>query len=160
MPDVMKLDNLRWTLRITLMFSIGVVPAILLLLIILVLMPLMGIIAEFVYWFALMVFLALLGIVGLWGATFRDGKERGLPNGIAIVLVLFGLLAALPYLYALAPDAVEDGGFFLLLTSLLLGPVACAVYFLVEQFILMLRGRSGASNSSLESDAAKPRASG
>lgn len=111
-----------------------------LLLIILAMMPLMGIIAEFVYWFALMAFLALLGIVGLWGATFRDGRERGLSNGITMVLVLFGLLTAVPYLYALASDAVEDGGFFLMLTFLLLGPVACSVYFLVEQFILALRG--------------------
>lgn len=136
----MKFDNLRWSLRITLMFFVGVVPAILLLLIILAMMPLMGIIAEFVYWFALMAFLALLGIVGLWGATFRDGRERGLSNGITMVLVLFGLLTAVPYLYALASDAVEDGGFFLMLTFLLLGPVACSVYFLVEQFILALRG--------------------
>ena len=141
MSDVIKLDNLRWTLRIALMFFIGVVPAILLLLIILLLMPLMGIIPEFVYWFALMAFLALLGIVGLWIATFRDGEECGLPNGMAIALVLFGLLAALPYLYALAPDAIEDGGFFLLLTVLLLGPIACAVYFLVEQLVLALRRR-------------------
>ena len=137
----MKLDNLRWTLRVTLMFFVGVVPAILLFLITLLFMPLMGLIVEFVYWFALMALLALLGIAGLWGATFRDGRECGLPNAIVIALVLFGLLAAVPYLYALAPDAIEDGGFFLLLTVLLLGPAACAVYFLVEQSILALRGR-------------------
>jgi hypothetical protein len=159
MLDVMKLDQLLWTLRITLMFFLGVVPAILLLLIILVLMPLMGIISEFVIWFAIMALLALLGIVGLCGATFRDGEERVLPNGITIVLVLFGLVAALPYLYDLAPDAIEDGGFLLLLTVLLVGPIACSMYFLIEQFILVLRARRGASNS-LENEAAKPRASG
>jgi hypothetical protein len=156
----MKLDPLRSTLRITLMFFLGVVPAILLLLIILALMPLVAIIYEFVIWFAIMAFLALLGIVGLCGATFRDGEERVLPNGITIVLVLFGLLAALPYLYSLAPDAVEDGGFSLLLTVLLVGPVACSAYFLIEQLILALRARRGASHNSLDSDAARPRASG
>jgi len=137
----MKLDNLRWTLRMILMFLFGVVPAIVLLLTILVLMPLMGVIAEFVTWFAIMAFLALLGIAGLCGATFRDGEQRVLPNGITIVLVLFGLLAALPCLYDLAPDALEDGGIFLFVTVLLIGPVACSVYFLLEQSILALRGR-------------------
>jgi hypothetical protein len=160
MRDVMKSDHLRWTLRITLMFFFGVVPAILLLLTILVLMPLMGVIAEFVSWFAIMALLGLLGIAGLCGATFRDGEQRVLPSGITIVLILFGLLAALPYLYSLAPDALEDGGVFLWVTLLLLGPVACSIYFLVEQFVLALRRRHGASNNSLESDAAKPRASG
>jgi len=148
MADIAKLNNLLWTLRTTLMFFLGVVPAIVLLLIILVLMPLMGIIVEFVYWFALMGLLALLGIAGLWRATFRDGRESRLSNAIAIALILFGLLAGLPYLYALASDAVEDGGGFLLLTLLLLGPVACAVYFLGEQIVLALS--NGASNSALE----------
>ena len=156
----MKFDNLRWTLRVTLMFFVGVVPAMLLLLIVIVIMPLVGVIAEFVAWFAIMALLALSGFVGLLGATFRDGQERVLPNGLTIVLVLLGLLAALPYLYGLAPDAVEDGGSFLLLTALLFGPVVCSVYFLIEQFILALRGRRGASNNCLASDAAKPRASG
>ena len=63
-------------------------------------------------------------------------------------------------MHGLAPDAIEDGGLFLWLTVLLVGPVACSVYFLIEQLFLALRRRRGASNNSLERDAAKPRASG
>ncbi|MDY6948901.1 MAG: hypothetical protein SXG53_24670, partial [Pseudomonadota bacterium] len=65
-----------------------------------------------------------------------------------VVFVLFGLLAALPYLYALAPDALEGGRFSLVVTFLLLGPVACAVYFLVEQLLPVLRARGRAPNNS------------
>lgn len=106
----MMSEHLRWTARTTLMFFAGVIPAILLFLVILIVMPLAGIISEMV-------------IAGLWTATFRDEHERILPNGVTIVLVLCGLLGALPPLIDMAPDAIADGGLSLLLTVGLLGPV-------------------------------------
>ncbi|MFC4310289.1 hypothetical protein ACFPN2_14445 [Steroidobacter flavus] len=139
----MDLRRHRWALRAAVMFFVGVIPAILLfLLLTLVAMPLSSFFAELVIWFAVVAALALLGVVGLWGAAFRNEQERALPNAIVIPLILCGLLVALPYLYGSALDALEDGGFFLALTVLLLGPVACAVYFLVEQLVLTVRRRA------------------
>jgi hypothetical protein len=128
-----------WALRTAVMFLIGVVPAILLFLVTLAVMPLAAFVADLVVWFALVAALAALGIVGLWGAAFRDGQQRALPNGIVIPLILCGLAVAVLYLFGMAPDALEDGGFLLGLTILLLAPVACAVYFLIEQIIQAVR---------------------
>lgn len=138
---MIKLQPHRWALRTTVMFFAGVVPAILLFLLTLVVMPLAGFVTDLIIWFAWVAVLGLLGIVGLWGATFRDGRQRVLPNAIVIPLILCGLLIALPYLFGMASDALEDGGFFLALTILLLGPVACALYFLIEQLVVAVRDR-------------------
>jgi hypothetical protein len=135
----MDLRPYRWAVRTALMFFVGVIPAILLLMLTVVVMPLASIVAEFVIWFAAVAILALLGIVGLWGATFRDEQERALPNSIVIPLILCGLLVALPYLFGMAS---EDGGFSRAMAILLLGPVVCAVYFLIEQLALAMRRRA------------------
>ncbi|HEY5761324.1 MAG TPA: hypothetical protein VIU34_36135 [Steroidobacter sp.] len=128
--------------RTAVMFFAGVIPAILLFVLTLVVMPLASVIAELVVWYAVVALLSLLGIVGLWGATFRDEEQRALPTAIVIPLLLCGLLVALPYLYGLGLDALEDGGFVLALVILLLGPVVCTVYFLIEQLVQTLRKRA------------------
>jgi len=86
--------SLRWTLRTTLMFFVGVLPAILLFVYILVMMPLAAVLPDLVTWLAVVAVLALLGIAGLWTATFRDEHERLLPNAVTILLVVCGLLVA------------------------------------------------------------------
>jgi hypothetical protein len=136
------LADIRWVLRTTLMFFAGVIPAILLFLYILVVLPLAATLPALVDWLAVLAVLALLGIGGLWTATFRDARERILPNAVTISLVLCGLLAAVPVLIGMALEAGGDGELSPVLTLCLLGPVICAIYFLIEQFALALRGRS------------------
>lgn len=59
-------ESLRWTLRTSLMFFVGVLPAIALFVFILVMMPLAAILPSLVSWLAVVAVLALLGIAGLW----------------------------------------------------------------------------------------------
>jgi hypothetical protein len=156
----MKLSNLWWSLRAALMFFFGVVPAIVLLALLLIFMPLAAILPDMVLFFGVVAALALLGIVGLWAATFHDEQESVLPNAVTIPCVLVGLVPAVVYSFGIAPEAIENGGFALLVTALLIGPVACALYFVLEQGVVSVRSHRGASNNNLERDPAKPRTSG
>jgi uncharacterized membrane protein len=134
-------ETLRWTLRTMLMFFVGVLPAIVLFVFILVMMPLAGIIPDMVAWLAMLAVLALLGIAGLWTATFRDEHERMLPNVVTVLLVLCGLLVAVPHLIGKTLEGLEDGEFSPWLTAALLGPVICGIYFLAEQLVITVRRR-------------------
>lgn len=125
---------MRWALRTTLMFFGGVIPASLLLISLLGTMPLVGISEQLTTWFAVQAGVALLGIIGLSAATFRDDEQRILPNAVTIALVVCGLLADLPYLLIITAHAITEGGSYWFLQLCLLGPAVCAVYFLVEQF--------------------------
>jgi hypothetical protein len=136
------LEQLRWTVRTTLMFFIGVIPAIVLFIFMLVMMPLAAVLPALVDWFAVLAVLALLGIAGLWTATFRDEQQLILPNAVTIVLVLCGLLAAVPQVVSMALEASDDGEFPVLWALGVLGPVICALYFLVEQLVSALRRTS------------------
>jgi len=73
--------------------------------------------------------------------------------------LLVGLLPAVLYFLGMVRDSIEDE-FLSLVAILLIGPIACAFYFLIEQVAHRLRRDSGAPNNSLEREAAKPRASG
>jgi hypothetical protein len=134
--------SLRWTLRTALMFFVGVVPAILLFVYILVMMPLAAVLPGLVTWLAGVAVLALLGIVGLWTATFRDEHERMLPNAVTILLVLCGLLAASPNLISATLETLDEGAFSPWPTLAVLGPVICAIYFLAEQVVMCWPGRA------------------
>jgi hypothetical protein len=151
----MERAYLCWTFRVTAMFIAGVIPAVVLLVFIIVLMPVAAIGRVMLDWLVVMAVLALLGIAGLWGATFQHRQERIMPNGITTVLLSCGLIGALPFFFGFLSDGLNDGGLPLLMTVLLLGPIVCAVYFLVEQLLATLRRRFGASNKSLKGDVAK-----
>lgn len=138
-------ESLRWTLRTSLMFFVGVLPAIVLFVFILVMMPLAGILPSLVRWLAVLALFALLGIAGLWAATFRDEHERILPNAVTILLVLCGLLAAIPHLIGMTLEAIDAGEFSAWPIMALLGPVICGIYFLAEQIVIGLRRRCAGS---------------
>lgn len=138
-------EPLRWTLRTALMFFAGVIPAILVFVLTLVLLPLAGIAFGMVVSFSILAALALLGIAGLWTATFRDHQERCVPNAVTVALILCGLVAAVPGLMSMAPEAVAEGGLSLVVTVCLIGPVMCSIYFFLEQLVAAVRRRSAES---------------
>ena len=70
--------------------------------------------------------------MGLWGATFRDEQESVLGNAVTIPCLLVGLLPAVLYFLGMVRDSIEDE-FLSLVAILLIGPIACAFYFLIEQ---------------------------
>lgn len=143
--------SLRWTLRTTLMFFGGVLPAILLFVYLLVMMPLAAVLPDLVTWLAVVAVVALLGIAGLWTATFRDEHERMLPNAVTILLVLCGLLVALPHLISATLETLDEGAFSPWPTLAVLGPVICAIYFLAEQ-VVMCWPRRARHRSSMSPD--------
>jgi asparagine N-glycosylation enzyme membrane subunit Stt3 len=140
-------ENLRWALRTTLMFFVGVLPAIVMFVFILVMMPLAGVLPSLVSWLSLLAVLAMLGIAGLWTATFRDEHERMLPNAVTILLVLCGLLAGIPHLIGMTLEGIDAGEFSVWPMVALLGPVICGLYFLTEQLVIALRRRCAKSSS-------------
>lgn len=140
-------ESLRWTLRTSLMFFVGVLPAIALFVFILVMMPLAGILPSLVAWLAVLALLALLGIAGLWTATFRDEHERILPNAVTILLVLCGLLVALPHLISMTIEAMDADEFSAWPIMAVLGPVICGIYFLAERIVIGVRRHCAESTS-------------
>jgi cytochrome bd-type quinol oxidase subunit 2 len=138
-------ESLRWTLRTSLMFFVGVLPAIVLFVFILVMMPLAAVLPSLVSWLAVVAVFALLGIAGLWTATFRDEHERILPNAVTILLVLCGLLVAIPHLISMTLEAIDAGEFPAWPLMAVLGPVICGIYFLVEQMVVGVRRRCAES---------------
>lgn len=138
-------ESLRWTLRTSLMFFVGVLPAIVLFVFILVMMPLAAVLPSLVSWLAVVAVFALLGIAGLWTATFRDEHERILPNVVTILLVLCGLLVAIPHLISMTLEAIDAGEFPAWPLMAVLGPVICGIYFLVEQMVVGVRRRCAES---------------
>jgi hypothetical protein len=155
----MRISGVRWGLRVGLMFFVGVVPAVTLLFLLLVILPLTVMIPGMLWFLAAAGLLGLLGVVGLWGATFRDAQERALRNSVAVPCVLAGLIPAIPYFVGIVRDSLGDD-LLSTVAALLIGPITCSFYFLLEQLAHRLRSQCKAPNNSLERDAAKPRASG
>jgi hypothetical protein len=132
------------------MFVLGIVPAILLILLLLLLFvftaPVFDVFGD---WFVVMIALAVLGVIGLWSAMFQDTEERVLPVGVTLALLFCGLLGAGPILIEMILMALEGsstfGGWRLLL--LLVGPVGCATYVVLEQILFRV---SRASNKRLQ----------
>jgi len=158
----MKLTQFHLTLRVVAMILLGVIPATLLTIFLALLLAFGGSVPRDVdSWLVAMVVLGILGVMGLWGAAFQSDEDVVFPPGVTVALLLFGLLGAAPILIDLAPSALEGGGLSVWFTIFLIGPIGCAVYFLVERVIVMRVKRRRASNNSLESDACKAtRASG
>jgi hypothetical protein len=147
----MRPDQLRWMIRTIVLFLIGIVPSVLLILFLLLMSAFTApLFSVFGSWFVAMIVLGLLGVIGLWGATFRDGEERVLPVKVTIGLLCCGLLAAGPILIEQLPMALDGnafGGWWMVV--LLVGPVACALYALFE---VIVRGvlATRASNKRLQ----------
>ena len=153
------MNGSRWGLRVSLMFFVGVVPAIALLALLLVMLPLFAFVPGMLGVFVAMGFLGMIGVVGLWGATFRDEQESVQRNVVAIPCVVVGLFPAVLYLIGIVQDSM-DVDLLALVAVLLIGPIVCACYFLIEQLAHRFRRNRAVPNNSLERDAAKPRASG
>ena len=130
----MKLDQVRLALRVIAMILLGVIPATLLIVFLVVMLVFGGSAPRGVdSWLVAMIVLGILGVIGLWGGTFQNEQDRAFPPSVTVALLLCGLLGAAPMLIDLAPSALEDGGLSAWFTILLLGPVGCALYLLVER---------------------------
>jgi hypothetical protein len=126
----MKLDQVRLALRVIAMILLGVIPATLLIVFLVVMLVFGGSAPRGVdSWLVAMIVLGILGVIGLWGGTFQNEQDRAFPPSVTVALLLCGLLAA-PMLIDLAPSALEDGGLSAWFT---IGPVGCALYLLVER---------------------------
>jgi len=145
----MTSDQLWWVTRTVAMFALGIVPAILLIVFLLLMFIFTApVLHVFGTWFMVMIVLAVLGVVGLWGATFQDSEQRVLPVSVTVAFLCCGLLAAGPILIEMDPMALDGstfGGWTL--TLLLLGPVVCAIYFVLELIVVRV---SRASDKTME----------
>lgn len=134
-----RIGSVRWALRTIALFALGVIPAILLILFLFVMLVFTGpALQVFGDWFAAMIVLAFLGVIGLWSATFQDEEERLFPTGLTVALLLCGLLGAGPILVDAVTTVSEGDRLSMWLSLLLVGPVACAVYFFFEQIAIRL----------------------
>lgn len=91
--------------------------------------------------------LALLGVIGLWLASFQDPSNVSHKSLYVVVLLVCGLIAESPWLVATFGGFLKEPPKFRDIANskmwfvlwLFVGPALCAVYFLTRQVIARIR---------------------